>query len=243
VRRIVVLAQNLAVDSEVVRYAARIGQASRAEVVCLSLVASYASTAELIHSQPEPEIARLRTLQAEQTTEEWIRTLESLRARQWEETERQRKALRTHFESCGVGFSSQVVSFNRDGLIKKLDALKPIDLLIGSRMRFPSDFAAQGFMTLGDLGARFSCPAIDVEVMGHFMQRVPRQLWGELAAYAASTALMTLLFWLHAEEINRFLLAGGVWSAAAIMASAAIVAWCYGRSLQCLFKLIKADIY
>jgi hypothetical protein len=242
-RRIVVLAQNLAVDSEVVQYAARIGRASRAEVVCLSLVASYASTAELIHSQPEETIARLRTLQARQTTAEWVRTLEEFRAKQWEETERQKRDLKVFFKSRGVGFSSHIVRFDSATLFKSLEELLPFDLLIGSRMRFPSDLAAQGFMTLGDLGARFSCPAIDVEVMGHFLQPAPSQFRRELATYGVATLVFCLLFWLHAEEINHFLLKGGILAAAAIMAGAAGVAWSYGKTLQCLFKLIKADIY
>ena len=106
-----------------------------------------------------------------------------------------------------------------------------------------NDLAAQGFMTLGDLGARFSCPAIDVEVMKHFLQLAPRQLWGELAAYGATTLAVCLLFLFHAGAINTFLLKGGVLSAAAIMASAAVVAWSYGKTLECLFNLTKADIY
>jgi len=182
-------------------------------------------------------------LQAQQTTEEWVRTLEALRAKQWEETERQKRELKVFFENRGVGFSSQIVNFSSGALIHKLDELVPIDLLIGSRMRFPSDLAAQGFMTLGDLGARFSCPAIDVEVMGHFLKPAPRHLWGELAAYGAGTLAICFLFWLYAGEINRFLMKGGIISATSIMASAAAVAWGYGRVLQCLFRLTKADIY
>ena len=242
-RRVVVLAQNLAVDSELVRYAARIGRASRAELACLSLVASYSSTAELIHSQPEEEIGRLRRLQAQQTTEEWVRTLEALRASQWEETERQKKDLKVFFEGQGIGFSSQVVGFGSGALLKKLQELAPIDLLIGSRIRFPSTLTAQGIMTLGDLGARFHCPAIDVEVMEHFLKPAPRRLWGELALYGASTLAGCLLFWRQAAELNGFLMDGGVLAAATIMVSAAAIAWGYGNALQCLFKLTKADIY
>ena len=242
-RRIVVLAQNLALDSEVVRYTARIGRATRVEVVCLSLVASYASTAELIHSQPEATITRLRDLQARQTTVEWVRTLEDLRTAQWDQTQRQRRDLKVLLENRGIRFSSHVVRFDAPALLAKLEELMPIDLLIGSRMRFPADLAAQGFMTLGDLGARFSCPAIDVEVMDHFLEPAPQKLWRELAAYGTATLAACVLFWLHAGVINGFLLKGGVLPAAVIMAGAAAVAWGYGRALQCLFKLTKADIY
>ena len=242
-RRILVLAQNLAVDSQVATYAARIARASRAEVVCLSLVTSYASTAELIHAQSQGTIQRLRSLRARQTTADWVHTLETLRSKQWRETERQKKDLKEYYEKQGIPFSSHVVSFDSGAFLKKLEELMPVDLMISSKLRFPRELAAQGIMTLGDLGARFSCPAIDVDVMQHFLRPVPRRLWALLAAYGTGTLLACILFLLNVRELNLFFMRGGILPALAIMAAAGVVAWGYGRTVQCLFRLTKLDIY
>ena len=242
-RRIVVLAHNLAVDSRVVRYATRIAKASRAEVNCLALITSYASTAELIHSQPEEVMGQLQGLRARQTTREWVHTLENLRSRQWREAERQKKELKDHFEREGVSFSCQVLTFDATSLDRALRALAPVSLLMSSRLRFPRDMTAQGIMTLGDLGARFRCPAIDVEIMQRFLDPRPWQLKVQLALYGGGSVAAGAWIWRHAEDLNGFLRSGGVAPAVVIMVAAALIAWGYGRAVQCLLRATKLDIY
>lgn len=242
-RRIVVLAHNLAVDSEVVRYAARIAKASRSEVTCLALVTSYASTAELIHSQPEETMGELRSLRARQTTADWVGTLESLRTKQWEKAERQKEELKEFFGRQGIAFNCHVLPFDAHSIFKALKDLMPLDVLIASGLRFPKDLAAQGIMTLGDLGSRFRCPAIDVRVMQRFLDATPWRLRMELAACLGGAIAASVWFWREAAEINRVLMTGGLVSAVAIMAAAALIAWGYGKTVQCLLRVVKLDIY
>lgn len=242
-RRIVVLAHNLAVESEAVRYATRIALASHAEVVCLGLVTSYSSTAELIHSQPAETMGELRGLRGRQSTAEWVHTLENLRSSQWREVERQKEDLKQHLEDQGVGFSCRILPFEAKILFRTLRDLQPIDLLVAAKLRFPKDLASQGIMTLGDLGSRFSCPAIDVDIMQRFLDPHPRQLLIQLAAYGGGVLFGGLWFWRHAAEINQFVMRGGVIPAVAIMGSAALVAWGYGKAVQCLLRVAKLDIY
>lgn len=242
-RRIVVLAHNLGVDSQLLRCATRIAKASRAEVHCLALITSYASTAELIHSQPEEVMGQLQGLRARQTTSEWVRTLENLLSRQWQEAERQKKELKDHFEREGIRFSCQVLTFDAASLDRVLRALAPVRLLMSSRLRFPRDMTSQGIMALGDLGARFRCPAIDVEIMQRFLDPRPWQLGVQLALYGGGSLAAGAWFWRHAEDLDQFLMSGGVAPAVVIMVAAALIAWGYGRAVQCLLRAVKLDIY
>lgn len=242
-RRMVLLAQNAAVDSQLVHYAARFARAARAEVVCLSLVTAYGSTAELIQAQEKATSDLLRTLRARQTTADWVRTLENLRAQQWQQAERQKDELRAHFSNLGIPFDCKVLTFDFRSLFSALEMLKPFDLLLASRLRFPRELAAQGLMTLGDLGARFSCPAIDIEIMQRFLQPAPRQLIFQLAAYGCGTLLAGWLLWSGIGELGSFLMSGGAPAALANMAAAALIAFGYGKTMHCLLRVAKLDIY
>jgi len=188
-------------------------------------------------------MGKLRGLHGRQTTAEWVHTLENLRSEQWKEIERQKEDLKQHFEGQGIPFSCQILQFEATSLFRKLREQMPVDLLVAARLRFPRDLTAQGIMTLGDLGARFSCPAIDVDVMGRFLEPHTWQIFVQLAAYGGGALLAGAWFWYHAAEMNRFLMSGGVLPAAAIMAAAGLVAWGYGRAVQCLLRVAKLDIY
>jgi len=231
------------VDSDAVKYTASIARACRARVVCLSALSSFGSTAELLYAQSQSTRSELRSLRARQSTGEWVETLEDLRRRQREEARRTVATLQEYFEAHGIPFAGEEVRLDFRAFLKKLSGLGRIDLLIAPRIRFPRELTSQGIMTLGDLGAYLRCPALDVEIMQHFLHPVSRKLLGELAAYGSGAALVFASLYGHSGQLNGFLMRGGVFPALAVMAAAATIAWVYGKTAQCLYKLTKLDIY
>lgn len=242
-RTIVLLAQDLTADSDVVKYTARIARACRAQVVCLSALSSFGSTAELLSAQSQSTRKELRSLRARQTTGEWVETLEELRRGQREEARRTAASLRNYFAAQGIPFCWEEVRLDLGEFFKKMGSLGRIDLLIAPRIRFPRELTSQGIMTLGDLGARFACRALDVEIMEHFLRPVSRKLLGQLLAYGSGAAAAFALLYGNYGLFSGFLMRGGVLPALAVMAATTTIAWVYGKTAQCLYKLTKLDIY
>jgi hypothetical protein len=79
--------------------------------------------------------------------------------------------------------------------------------------------------------------------MQRFLDPIPWQLGVQLAAYGGGALFAGLWYWRHAEGINQFLMSGGIGPAAAIMTSAALAAWGYGKAVQSLLRVAKLDIY
>jgi len=169
--------------------------------------------------------------------------VESLKRKEADEARRQRRELREHFENQGIEISCHEVNFHSGILLRKLEELMPADLIMAGKLRFPAELTHRGIMTLGDLGMRFRCTAIDADIMRHWMQRVPRSVWLQLVGYGVGAAIIYFVFFPQIGELNKFYMGGGVVPAIAIMATVAAVAWVSGKTIECLLKLTRLDIY
>jgi nucleotide-binding universal stress UspA family protein len=241
--KIILLAQNLPAGSEAVKYATRIAKARGAQVQCLFLISPSTSTTEWMQARPTSAIQRLRKLRGRKTTADWVHTVEGLRERETEEAQRQRRELKEHFEKQGIEISCHEVSFHSGTLLRKLEELMPADLIVAGKLRFPAELTHRGIMTLEHLGLRLRCPAIDVEIMRHWMQRMPRGVWLGLAGYAFGAAVVYAVFYPQMGELNKFYMGGGLVPGIAIMATVAAVAWVCGKTIDYLLKLTRLDIY
>ena len=123
-------------------------------------------------------------------------------------------------------------------------------VIIGDPQRDKSEalFRAMGRFVEG-LGGRYiiaedvGTSVEDVEIMERFLEPHPWQIGVQLAVYGGGAIAACLWFWRYAEEVNRFLMSGGIAPAAAIMAAVAMIAWGYGKAVQCLLRAAKLDIY
>jgi hypothetical protein len=241
--KILLLVRNPSLEQEPVQYALRIAKASGAAVECLHLTARDPSTADWIQSRPQRAIQRLRRIRARQSTAEWVRTIELLKRKEREIVRRHADRTAAEFRNQRITFTHEDVYLDSGSFLARLEKSMPVDLIIGERMRLPAELTHAGLVTIGDLGARLRCTAIDGTIMHHFLQRVPRRVWRHLAVYGSLTAVVYAVLFPLVDDANRFLMGGGVLAAIGIMAAAAAVAWVYGKTVESILKLTKLDVY
>ncbi len=241
-RTILLLGHKLTVDSPAVKHTVRIAKALGAHVHYV-LVAPPVSTTEWIEARSARAVQRLRRLRARQPTADWVETLEQLRKKEAGEADENRRQIEELFEQEGITMSCHQVPFDSTALMRQLEELTPVELMVAGRLRLPAELKHQGVMGAGDLGARLKCTALDAEIMEHRLRPTPREVWLQLAAYGAGAAGVYLLFFPRIEGLNQFFMSGGVLPGLAIMATAAAVAWVYGKAVECLLKLTRIDIY
>lgn len=242
-RRVVLLARDLALDSAAVSYTAQIARASRTKVECLLVVPSGDSTVEWFQSRPPRAAQRLRRIRGRLTTAEWVQTMQRLRAKGRARSKRQKEKLKQHLMRQGTEFSCQEVAFNSPAFLKRLEDMMPADLIVAERIRFPGQLTRQGIMTVADLGERLHITAIDADILQHCIRPVPKTVWGQMVAYGIGSMFLYLAFFPRIELLNKFFKSGGILAAPAIMGIAAATAWIYGRTVESLLKWTKLDIY
>lgn len=218
VSRILLLGQNLDIDSLAIRYATELAKGKGGEIVSLIPVSP-------MESSLEPTI-------------EWIEAQERRVKEEMEKAKRHAKEITEYFDKHGIACSSQVIKFEKEKFMEKMEALMPVDLVITDKVEFPSDL---GIKSITDLSTHFNCPVIDAEAMYKTFKPVSAKVWMKFLLYGIGSAFMYFVFFPHLQELNKFYMAGSIIGGIAIMVTAAIHAWVYGNTMECLLKFIKLD--
>lgn len=216
--RILLLGQNLDIDSLAIRYATELAKGKGGEIVSLIPV-----------SPMEPSL---------EPTIEWIEAQEHRVKEEMEKAKRHAKEITEYFDKHGIACSSQVIKFEKGEFMEKMEALMPVDLVITDKLEFPSDLVIK---SITDLSTHFNCPVIDAEAMYKTFKPVSAKVWMKFLLYGIGSAFMYFVFFPHLQELNKFYMAGSIIGGIAIMVTVGIHAWVYGNTMECLPKFIKLD--